>query len=164
MHLTYRPKGNLVWAATALILDALFLTQAVFYPLRGDNLIINLVVAAAIALAAYALWVRPKLVLREADLVVVNPLKAEVIAYSAIEELETKWALLILHDGKATRVWVAPTNGKYRWIADSNQRLFFNRMPRSDRAVGEITPISESHSSDSGVAASLIRERIEGRH
>ena len=164
MHLTYRPKSNLVWATVAFTLDAIFLVQAVFYPIPGDSEIVNILVALALGFAAYGIWVRPKLVLRETDLVVVNPVSSKVIAYSAIEELGTKWALLIVHGGKTTRVWVAPASGKYRWIADSNQRWLFTGVPRSDKPYGDVTPMSQSGNSDSGVAARLIRERVEGLH
>jgi len=79
-------------------------------------------------------------------------------------ELETKWTLLIHHTNGATRVWVAPANGKQRWIAESARRWKFNRVETSQVDNGSFTTISESLESDSGVAAALIRERLQDLH
>jgi hypothetical protein len=160
----FRPKGNLIWGGVALFFDALFLTQAIFYPAPNSNVGIDAATAAAIGATAALLWIRPKLVLREHDLVVVNPFNSQVIAYSDINELETKWALLIHHEGTKTRVWVAPANGKQRWVRDSTMRWGFDRLPTSAAKEHEVTSISQSLNSDSGVAAHLIRERLNNRH
>lgn len=158
----FRPKSNLVWAGLAFILDALFVFQSFAYPTTG-NLIVDLLVAALIAALAYLLWIKPKLILRELDLVVVNPIKTTVVAYAAITDLKTKWTLTIEHGDSKVEVWVAPANGKSRWIADSTFRWRNNRVPLSDSKTIEHTSMSQSTKSDSGLAASLIRERMN-RH
>jgi hypothetical protein len=160
----YRPKGNLAWGGVALTLIALFLTQAIFYPTESGDLFIDVAAAALIGSAATLLWIRPKLVLREKDLVVVNPFKSVVIDYSDITELETKWALLIHHGSSKTRVWVAPANGKQRWVRESTLRWGFERLPTSSTNENAVTSISQSLSSDSGVAAHLIRDRLKDVH
>lgn len=160
----YRPKGNLVWGYVAIGFDALYLSQSVLYPTKSSVLALDIAAAGAIAAAATLLWIRPKLVLRDNDLVVVNPVKTETISYRDITELETKWSLLIVHGSKKTRVWVAPANGKQRWIADSTFRWRSDRVPTSAERTNETTSISSSLNSDSGVAAHLIRERVKHLH
>jgi hypothetical protein len=160
----YRPKGNLIWGGVALFFDALFLIQSVFYPAANSNVAVDAAAAAAVGATATLLWIRPKLVLRDQDLVVVNPLKSVVISYNDIIELETKWALLIHHGSSKTRVWVAPANGKQRWARDSTLRWGFDRLPTNSANETEVTSISQSLNSDSGIAAHLIRARLEKRH
>jgi len=160
----YRPKGNLIWGTVALAFDALFLAQSIFYPTYASNLAIDVAAAAVVGAAAALLWIRPKLILRENDLVVVNPLKSSEIPYEDITELETKWALLIHHGSSRTRVWVAPASGKQRWVRENTLRWSLDRLPVSDRNETEVTSISQSLNSDSGVAAHLIRERLKNRH
>ena len=161
---TFRPKSNLIWGATALLLDATFLAQVILYPSKGQNLFLDVVVAAAIAAAIVLIWIKPRLILNEDHLVVVNPLRTVRIEYARITGLDTKWALTIHQDNQSVSVWVAPVNGKHRWIADSTYRWSINKMPNSDRATGESTPASQSLGSDSGVAAELIRQRIAALH
>jgi len=161
MNKVFRPKGNLVWAGLAYLLDALFVVQALFYPgVAGINWL-DLLVAAALGYAAYLLWIKPKLVLREVDLVVINPFKRATIAYSEITDLKTKWTLQIDYRDTSIQVWVAPANGKGRWIADSTFRWKNNRVPVSEGNTVGHTSMSQSLGSDSGLAASLIRERMK---
>jgi hypothetical protein len=160
MNTVFRPKGNLVWAGLAFVLDAIFLTQSIFYPTGAGIFVLDLAVAIFVAAAAYLLWVKPKLVLRENDLVVVNPFKKATIQYSTITELKTKWALQIHYSDTSIQVWVAPANGKGRWIADSTFRWRNNRVPLTEGKTIEHSSMSQSLGSDSGLAASLIRERM----
>jgi hypothetical protein len=160
----FRPKGNWVWGICTLTLDALFSAQFLFYPVADENPIGNIVVALFIAIAAVSLWLRPKLVLRKDDLVVVNPFDSVTIRYTEIDSLETKWSLLIVHGTKKTRVWVAPVNGKHRWVADNANQWFFMGMPRSAEKHNQVTSISNSPESDSGVAAQIIQRRIDELH
>ena len=161
MNTVFRPKSNLLWAGLAFALDAVFLAQLIFYPSAGSNLLVDLSVAIFVAAAAYLLWVRPKLILREIDLVVVNPFQRTLVNYADITELRTKWALQIDYADKSVQVWVAPANGKGRWISESTLRWKSDRVPLSDTRIVEHTSMSQSTRSDSGLAASLIRERMK---
>ncbi len=161
MNTVFRPKSNLIWAGLAFALDAVFLAQLIFYPSAGSNLLVDLSVAIFVAAAAYLLWVRPKLILRETDLVVVNPFQRTLVNYADITELRTKWALQIDYADKSVQVWVAPANGKGRWISESTLRWKSDRVPLSDTRIVEHTSMSQSTRSDSGLAASLIRERMK---
>ena len=160
----FRPRANLFWGYSALALDALYLTQAIAFPTKNENLFFDFLVASLVASAAILMWIRPKLLLGESQLVVVNPLKKVVIAYQDITELETKWALQIRHADQSTTVWVAPSNGKQRWITDSTNRWRLNKLPKTNTSAGDFAPISSSHLSDSGAAATLIRQRMQSRH
>ena len=161
MNTVFRPKGNLVWAGLAFALDALFVVQALFYPGQSGINWLDLVVAAALGFVAYLLWIKPKLILREADLVVINPIKTATIAYSEITDLKTKWTLQIDYRDTSVQVWVAPANGKGRWIADSTFRWRSDRVPVTDSRTIEHTSMSQSLRSDSGLAASMIRDRMK---
>jgi hypothetical protein len=160
----FRPKGNFAWAIVAIVLDVLFMAQVILYPVENAVRWIEFSLGAAIALGATLLWIRPKLVLRDDHLVVVNPISQIAIAYKDIDDLETKWSLRINHKGKQTRVWVAPANGKQRWISESARIWKFNRIPSSEIVTDEYTTVSDSLGSDSGIAAALIRERLKGLH
>jgi hypothetical protein len=163
-EIVFRPKGNFAWAILAIGLDILFMAQVVLYPADNTSNWIEYAIGAFIAVGALLMWVRPKLVLHEDHLVVVNPLSKESIAYKDINDLETKWTLRINHNGKRTRVWVAPANGKQRWVAESVSGWASKGADLSEMAQGDFTTISDSLASDSGVAAAMIRQRLKGLH
>jgi hypothetical protein len=160
----FRPKGNLGWAGVAAVLNTLFLVQALAYPSEGSILLLDLAASATVALVVYIFWVRPKLVLKETSLVVVNPIRRTEINYADITSLETKWALLINHSETKTRVWVAPANGRQRWVSDSVQRWSVGKFLQKDKTESDFTSSSQSVGSDSGLAYQLINERIKGLH
>jgi len=161
----FRPKGNLAWAIVALVLDALYLIQSVFYNSGASNVLFDLIFGITAGSLVYVLWVRPKLVLKDTYLRVVNPLSSKKISYENISSLETKWGLLIRHSDLSTRVWVAPANGKFRWA--TNTKIGWNSQAlglTKGIATTETQSSSQSLDSDSGIAARLIRDRAKHLH
>ena len=163
-RVVFRPRSNLVWGGAAIALDAMFLAQAIYYPSAGENLVLDYVTALALALAGYLLWLRPKVIFEADHLTVINPLGSRKIAYSEIATLDTKWSLTIQHGTQNTRVWVAPTGGKFRWMSDATLRWNNSKLPKTEARLGEFVPASETVNSDSGLLAHLIRARIDSKH
>jgi hypothetical protein len=71
---------------------------------------------------------------------------------------------LINHSNIKTRVWVAPANGRQRWVSDNVQRWTVGKYLQKEKADSEFTTSSQSVASDSGLAYQLISERIKGLH
>jgi hypothetical protein len=157
----FKPKSDFVWGSIGLLFAILYLIQAAVFP-TGNWF--DFAFGFAVAGTVFILWFRPRLVLRETDLVVVNPLSSRVISYRDIVELETRWALRIIHKSGTTRVWVAPASGKQRWISDSTTRWASDRLPTNQAKTVEFTSMSTSHFSDSGAAALLIQQRLDSDH
>lgn len=126
--------------------------------------IVELGLCAFLSMAVYAFWLKPKLVIGADSVEVVNPLGTEVIAYSDIQDLETKWTLTIIHTAGKTRVWVAPASGKQRWIAEKKFGFYSGGLSSNDRHNGGEETMSSSLDSLSGQAAYMIRERIKRAH
>jgi hypothetical protein len=107
---------------------------------------------------------RPKLVLRSDVIEIVNPLRTELIAYTDVLDLETKWSLAIIHTRGKSRVWVAPASGKQRWVADKKFGWFGGSVPLTDSKSAGMETMSASLDSLSGQAAYMIRERMKRLH
>lgn len=130
----------------------------------GFQTFFELIGCLALAGLTYLLWIKPKLVLRANFIEVVNPLRTETITYNEIVELDTKWALTIIHQRGKTRVWVAPASGKRKWIADRTFRWYGSNVPLSDARYTGAESMSASLDSLSGQAAYMIRERMKRSH
>lgn len=130
----------------------------------GFQTFFELIGCLALAGLTYLLWIKPKLVLRDNFIEVVNPLRTETIPYNEIVELDTKWALTIIHQRGKTRVWVAPASGKRKWIADRTFRWYGSTVPLSDARHTGAENMSASLDSLSGQAAYMIRERMKRIH
>ncbi len=161
---TFRPKSNFVWAGTSISLIFLFTINSLVVIENRIQVIFEITFGLFLGVITYLVWVRPKLILHEKTLEVVNPLRSEVIHYKDIIEFETKWALRIIHSKGVTRVWVAPATGKRKWIADKRFGWYGSSVPLSNSDGIEYESMSASLDSSSGQAAYMIRERIKRQH
>ena len=164
MYETFRPRTNFIWAGVAFALILLFAVNSFLVVESLPQFIIEVIFCVLLSGITYALWVRPKLVLKEETFDVVNPLRTESIPYVDVLALETKWALMVVHKKGNTRVWVAPTSGKRGWIADKTFGWYGSNVPFSESKERGSETMSASLGSFSGQAAYLIRERIRRLH
>lgn len=153
-----------MWAGVALLLLVLFAVNSVVVLSDILQTVFELIFCGILAIAAYVVWIRPKLVLRDDAIEVVNPLTTQVIPYADVLDLETKWALTIVHKGGKTTVWVAPASGKRRWIAEKSFGWYGSGVPLSESRDAGSESMSASLSSLSGQAAYRIRERMKRLH
>jgi hypothetical protein len=145
----FRPKSNLAWAGISYFLVSVFVLQGLFYPGKIENVLINALIAIFVSLASHLIWVRPKMVLHQEFIRVVNPFETTIIRYQDIESLGTKWCLQITHKAKKTGVWVAPATSRRAGLGRSGMR---------------IKGVAESHDrtiSDSEIATQLIEARLK---
>lgn len=165
MDTTFRPRSNYAWAISSLFLIALFIINSLFVSDDPGQSLYEIALGAILGLATYLVWLRPKLVVKSDSVVVVNPLRTETIAFKDIVDLDTKWALTIVHSKGKTTAWVAPAGGKRRWIASQTFRWYGSGVPLSEsNSTGETGPMSASLDSYSGQAAYLIREQMKRSH
>jgi hypothetical protein len=164
MNETFRPRSNFAWAGVAFVLIFLYGINSVVVVSDLVQTSFEIGMCVVLCAAAYLFWIRPKLVLREDVIEVVNPLRTELIAYSDVLELETKWSLAIIHSRGTTRVWVAPASGKQRWVAEKKFGWISGNVPTSDSKSVGTEAMSASLDSMSGQVAYMIRERIKRAH
>jgi hypothetical protein len=164
MNETFRPRSNFAWAGTSYVLIALFAANSLWVVDDNAQILRDLMLCAILSLLVYIFWIKPKLVLRVDSIEVVNPFRTELISYSDILELETKWSLAIIHTRGTSRVWVAPATGKQRWVAEKKFGWLGGGVPLSDSSSAGTETMSASLDSISGQAAYMIRERIKRSH
>lgn len=164
MDVTFRPKSNFAWAAVATVLISLFAANSILVGATTLQKIVELVFCFVLLVLTYLVWIRPKMVLKELAITVVNPFRTAVIPCNEVRDLETKWALVIVHDRGRTRVWVAPATGKRRWIADNTFRWYGRTIPMTEDPERDTQSMSESLASSSGQAAYMIREHLKKLH
>jgi cell division protein FtsW (lipid II flippase) len=164
MDKTFRPRSNYAWAVVSLLLIVLFVANSIFVGEDAGQSLLELGLSAVLAFGTYLAWIRPKLVIGQDAVLVVNPLKTVSIPYKEIIDFETKWALSIVHAKGRTTAWVAPASGKRRWIADQTFRWYGSGVPLSENRGIETGAMSASLDSYSGQAAYLIREQMKRSH
>ena len=164
MYETFRPRSNFVWAGISIALITLFAANSFTVNTSALRISFELLICAVLIGISFAIWIKPKLVFGDHALEVVNPFRTESIAYKDVLELETQWALTIIHTGGKTTVWVAPASGKRRWIAEQRFGMLGSNIPLSKSRHHQSETMSGSMDSFSGQAAYMIRERIKRLH
>ena len=164
MYETFRPRSNFVWAGISIALITLFAANSFSVNTSALQITFELLICAVLIGISFAIWIKPKLVFGDHALEVVNPFRTESIAYKDVLELETQWALTIIHTGGKTTVWVAPASGKGRWIAEQRFGMLGSNIPLSKSRHHQSETMSGSMDSFSGQAAYMIRERIKRLH
>ena len=164
MYETFRPRSNFVWAGISIVLICLFAANSFTVNRSALQITVELSMCVVLIGISFAIWIKPKLVFKEHVIEVVNPLRTELIAYTDVIELETQWALTIIHTGGKTTVWVAPASGKRKWIAEQRFGMLGSNVPLSESRHNHSGSMSGSLDSFSGQAAYMIRERIKRFH
>jgi hypothetical protein len=154
----FRPVKNVIFAwgfyaftttlgvQTFLSSDILFSIETAFWILLANFII-------------YSVLQRPNLILTNEGIKVVNPFDTWEIGWDRVKELETKFVLKITTSDHSIPVWVAT----------ASSRRNAKKIPRSEiRGLGfdglDSISIGDSPTSDSGVAAHLIRLGIKERN
>jgi hypothetical protein len=164
MNETFRPRSNFAWAGSAYVLIILFGVNSIVVGTNAIQTVFELIVCVIFGIVVYGIWIKPKMVLGAESIEVVNPLRTHTISYEDVLELDTKWALSIIHTEGKTTVWVAPASGKQRWIAEKKFGWYSSGLAVSQGNHGGEESMSSSLDSLSGQAAFTIRERIKRRH
>jgi len=164
MNETFRPRSNFAWAGISIVLISLFAANSFLVNTSTLQITLEMLLCVVLTGISFAIWIKPKLVFRDQVIEVVNPLRTELIAYKDVLELETQWALRIIHTGGKTTVWVAPASGKRKWIAEKKFGMLGNYVPLSESRHNYSETMSGSLDSFSGQAAYMIRERIKRIH
>jgi hypothetical protein len=164
MYETFRPRSNFVWAGISIVLITLFAANSFLVNTSALQIAFELLICLVLIGISFVIWIKPKLVFRDHLMEVVNPLRTELIAYKDVLELETQWALRIIHTRGKTTVWVAPASGKRKWIAEQRFGMLGGNVPLSKSRHNQSETMSGSLDSFSGQAAYMIRERIKRLH
>jgi len=141
-----------IWAISAAIAVSLFAID------RPSQLAYLVPLAVVNLLVWEGLW-RPTLVIKDDGVEVTNPFRDIRIPWSALVNVDTKFALTLFTPGRKFEVWIAPSPGR---------SFGYRSAALADREIRRTSPHSSSTvrpgdlvTSESGAAASLVRSRWE---
>lgn len=109
---TFRPRSALVLAILALAINVLFAVQVVFF---GDGTwLAQAGVMATTATLAWLLFIKPKVLIFDEGLTVINPFITATFGWAEVDEIETRFGLTIYSGEAKVVAWAAPAPGRYR--------------------------------------------------
>lgn len=120
----------------------------------------GIAVTAFLALAVYATFWRPRLIIRETGVNVRNVVTTHEIEWGAVTRIDTKWGLTLFLGTKRINIWAAPAPSRYAAMVASRDQG--QHLPESTYLAGTVRP-GDLVTSDSGGAAALVRRHWERR-
>ncbi len=149
-----RPTSSYVIAVASLVLASLAMVQAIWFD-QQNGLRTGAIVLFLLGLI-WTYYVFPKVDIKSDSVVVHNPLTISEVGFGAIEDVDTRFALKLVGDGKAVSAWAAPAPGRHRHRHTSAEDFRFLGLRE-----GESIRPGDLPSSVSGSFAYQIRKSIE---
>lgn len=117
-------------------------------------------VAGFMGLLLHLILIRPRILVSDDGVEVVNPLRKTDVAWASIERIDTKWGLTLYAGDRKIQAWSAPAPGRHSSLRST--KFEGRHLPESSYLAGTIRP-GDLVSSDSGAAAYTIRNEWERR-
>jgi hypothetical protein len=139
-----------VFALCTLLTATLWLTEDVQTAVSGS------LWAAAFVLAAYLIFIRPKLEIFDEGVIVTNPFTSIAIGWHKVIDIDVRYSLTIVTPAKRISSWAAVAPGRYHARTVHASELKGYKLSNQV----QIRP-GESPRTSSGEAAQLCRLRFE---
>jgi hypothetical protein len=149
-----RPTSSYIIAVASLVLAALAMVQAIWFDQQNGVQTGSIVLFMLGLIWAY--YVYPKVEINSDHVVITNPLTKSEIGFGAVEDVDTRFALKLIGDGKAVSAWAAPAPGRHRHRSASPEDFKFLGLKD-----GESIRPGDLPSSVSGSLAYQIRKAID---
>lgn len=112
---------------------------------------------ALLGAVTWALFWMPSVEVLEHEVTIRNPLSTWHVPWTAIERIDTKWALTLFTPRGRIEAWSAPASGRFTVFTLAPDDT---RVSETARLAGTIRP-GDTLSSESGAAANVIRRHWE---
>jgi hypothetical protein len=142
--------AGLVFALCALLTATLWLTEDVQTAVSGS------LWAAAFVLAAYLIFIRPKIEIFDEGVIITNPFTSIAIGWHKVIDIDVRYSLTIVTPAKRISSWAAVAPGRYHARTVHSSELKGYKLSNQV----QIRP-GESPRTSSGEAAQLCRLRFE---
>jgi len=156
---SFHSRFNRILAVVAWALTLFALVTSVVAGVLVPTTVARIVLPLAlVALAAYAVLWRPRLVVDDEAVTVVNVLRTVVIPWSALIDVDTKFSLTLRTPNGRYSVWAAPAPGRTGVaMARRAERRHGNQVQTA--AMGNRSRPGDLVTTESGEAAYLVRDR-----
>ncbi|MTA20244.1 MAG: hypothetical protein F2530_02875 [Actinobacteria bacterium] len=152
---TFRPISGVISAYIAYTLIAVMVIQSVLIGTLHQGLT-SIAWGVLIGMGIYLVMHRPKIILFDEGITIVNPLRNFTIGWDKVENIGAKYTLTISFDNRTINAWAAPASGRY-----SARALHSSDVKGLGIEHNGSVAAAHSPRSDSGAAIYRARMRYE---
>lgn len=126
--------------------------------INTDAAVRSIPVHALVLWVAWAMFWNPHVEVCDDEVTIVNTLRSYRIPMNVIDEVSTRWGLIVSVGGRKYQAWAAPAPGTLHTMRVNPKN--FTHLPDSTFEVGTAR-LSDDPETDSGAAAVHIRRGLE---
>jgi hypothetical protein len=128
--------------------------EALVVPKDVETRVSSLAFAIVVGLGSWLLFLRPKVVVFDEGITIVNPMTTITIGWAEVDAIETKYTMSVQRDDHVIHAWAAPAPGRHhRRSVDPGE------MKGIGHAGHEIIRPGDDPETLSGSAAAIARRR-----
>jgi hypothetical protein len=150
----FRSRSSYVWFGITSVLLIFMIVEAIVVEKTTAARISSLAVALVVGLGSYLLFMRPKVVVFDEGITIVNPITTVTIGWSEVDAIETKYTMSIQRDKEVIHAWAAPAPGRHH-----RRHVDPGEMRGVGHAGHEIIRPGDDPTTLSGAAAAIARIR-----
>ncbi|MGB3414452.1 MAG: hypothetical protein WBA28_07010 [Microbacteriaceae bacterium] len=149
-----------IWISIISWVIAVGVVISFFYAPDSSQLILYIWPIALVCLLVWVMFWRPKLIIDEELIQVINPLTEYRLNFSAVNRIDTKYTLTLFTAEHKITVWSAPAPSRYAILRMA--KVEGQHLPESSYVANSIRP-GDLPSSESGSAAIIVRRIWESK-
>lgn len=111
-----------------------------------------------IGFVAWLVFFNPRVEFSDDSILIINVLATHEIPFSAIQRVDTRWALEVFTQGKKYSAWGAVAPGRHTALFASKDQG--EHLPETSYLAGTVRP-GDLINTDSGAAAAYLRRKLE---
>jgi hypothetical protein len=150
----FRSRSSYVWFSITSVLLIFMVVEALFVDKTTATRVSSLAIAVVVGLGSFLLFLRPKVVVFDEGITIVNPITTVTIGWSEVDAIETKYTMSIQRDKEVIHAWAAPAPGRHH-----RRHVDPGEMRGVGHAGHEIIRPGDDPATLSGAAAAIARVR-----
>lgn len=150
----FRARSSYVWYSITAVLLVFMVIEAVVVPKSWSTRISSLALAIVVGYGSYLLFLRPKIVVFDEGITIVNPITTATVGWAEVDAIETKYTMSIQRGDEVIHAWAAPAPGRHH-----RRRVDPGEMRGMGHGGAEMIRPGDDPDTLSGSAAAIARRR-----
>jgi hypothetical protein len=151
----FRPKSG-YWIAGTIFFATIGIVSQVILDRNIYNSLIAITWGSLFCALAYLFFIHPRIKLFDEGIEITNPFLKYTIGWTHVSEIEARYCMSVLVNGKNIYAWAAPAPGRYH-----SRNLHASEIKGLKVGLSTLIRPGESPRSHSGVASHLAKLRLE---
>lgn len=109
----FRARSSYIWFGITVALLIFLLAESLVVPQELKSRVSSWALALALGGGSFLIFVKPRVVVFDEGITIINPLSTVTVGWSEVEAIETKFSMSIERGEEVIYAWAAPAPGRH---------------------------------------------------